>query len=235
MSWGALIGGGLSLLGSLYSSAKQVEGQKDVNKQNLQIAREQMDFQERMSSTAMQRRMADLEKAGLNPVLAGLSQGASTPAGQTAVMQNPNAQLRYGEHVGQAAANAMAVERFIKEQKILQKNAMLLDEQIRKTKGETQYFDATVDHPFGMVDENGKPVQISAVRARAMVEIKNAMANMALTTANSAVATEGTAWRRLRNQPADWIIRFFGGKGKKIWRDIVDQMARNPKISLREN
>jgi len=70
----AVGGMGGNVLGGLYSA-----------QQNKKIAREQMAFQERMSNTAHQREVADLRKAGLNPILSANS-GASTPAGASATM-----------------------------------------------------------------------------------------------------------------------------------------------------
>ena len=64
------ISGGLSYLGA-----------KQKNKVDQQRINQQMQFQERMSSTAYQRAMADMKKAGLNPMLAYSKGGASAPAG----------------------------------------------------------------------------------------------------------------------------------------------------------
>ena len=100
--------GGLAgdLIGGLFGSS----GQRSANRMNLKIAREQMAFQERMSSTAYQRATEDLEEAGLNRILA-LGSPASTPAGASAVMQNPNAPLASGISRGAHSAMQLRTQR----------------------------------------------------------------------------------------------------------------------------
>ncbi len=96
----ALAGPVSGLLGGLLSD----KGQRQANQQNLAIAREQMAFQERMSSTAYQRATKDLSAAGLNRILA-LGSPASSPSGATAIMQNPKA--RTGEGISKATTSAL--------------------------------------------------------------------------------------------------------------------------------
>lgn len=72
-----LTGGVLSFLGG-----------ERANSANAAMAQAQMDFQERMSSTAHQREVKDLIAAGLNPMLSARLGGASSPSGASAVMQN---------------------------------------------------------------------------------------------------------------------------------------------------
>ena len=67
-------------------------GQQDTNAQNRQLAAENTAFQERMSNSAYQRQVKDLEAAGLNPMLAYIKGGgASTPSGTVAQMSSPAA------------------------------------------------------------------------------------------------------------------------------------------------
>ena len=99
-------------------------GQKRANQTNLQIARENRAFQERMSNTAYRRSAADLEAAGLSRILA-LGNSASTPGGAMATMQNESAGT--GEGIAKSPHSALALKQQREQIHLMASQAAQLD------------------------------------------------------------------------------------------------------------
>lgn len=117
---GALIGGGLSLLGGVLSNKASASRQDDSQAFNAQEAQANRDFQERMSNSAHQREVADLRAAGLNPILSGTGgMGNSTPSGSAA----SSSPIPATDAITPAVNSALAARRNAAELEVMQEQA----------------------------------------------------------------------------------------------------------------
>jgi len=94
--------------GKLLNPVSTVIGGIMHNDASSAASREQMGFQERMSSTAFQRSADDLQKAGLNRILA-LGSPESTPSGSMPDIQN------VGQMVGSSASDSLRMAQDMRE------------------------------------------------------------------------------------------------------------------------
>jgi len=111
-------------------------GGNAANQASARQAQLNRDFQERMSSTAHQREVADLRAAGLNPILSA-TKGASTPGGSMAQQKDV---------VTPALHSAMAVANMRLQLKNLQSQNDLLNAQTNRTISEKNMIDAKLPY-----------------------------------------------------------------------------------------
>jgi len=129
----ALLGGAGGLI-SAY-------GAHQANRANAKEAKKNRKFQERMSSTAHQREVKDLRKAGLNPILSANS-GASAPSGAQATMTNE----------GESGVNSA-------------KMSSLLNSEIQKNRAAAQQSSSTAQNQRAQAAVNWDASYLSAMRS----------------------------------------------------------------------
>ena len=114
-------------------------GQNRANRQNREFAASEAlknrQFQERMSSTAWQRGMADMRAAGINPMLAVDKGGASTPGGAMGSANMLN-------ELGGAASSAAQVAMIKQNLENAKAQGDLLDQQWSESRAREDNLDA---------------------------------------------------------------------------------------------
>lgn len=125
---GDIIGGVVGL----FSGGAQAIAADKANETNIMLTRENRDWQEKMSNTAYQRGTRDMKKAGINPMVAFMQGGASTPSSSAAQV----AAGEEGEMLNRAAESAMAVAR-------LENDLKVQDSQVKKNEADSLAAEAS--------------------------------------------------------------------------------------------
>ena len=133
----ALGAAGLGFLGGQLTNAAQQDA-----------ASTQMDFQERLSNTAYQRQVKDLEAAGLNPMLAYVKGGgASTPSGAMPVYQNPvQSAVQAGLSPSQFAQQIASAKQTNAQTTLTEKTTEQVIQQIENLKTDNDKAKALIDN-----------------------------------------------------------------------------------------
>lgn len=176
----AIIAGGAQLIGGLASAS-----------QNRKMAREQMRFQERMSSTAHQRQVKDLRAAGLNPMLSIMQGGESTPTGAMSQMDDV---------VGPAASSAVGVRRLAKELEFLKQQAYA-------THAQGNLSDVNAETALQVQPSVVSGAKSAAREAAANAEMAEYGVNSARAGSKVYEGREGEILRRI----SAWMQAIFGG------------------------
>jgi len=156
-----------AVLGAIGGGLMGLYSQHTANQQNIALNKENREWMERMSNTAYQRAVNDLQAAGLNPMLAHITGGASTPGNSAATVQPEDAAARAVNSAGSVAAQAQAIEQG-------RANIDLTHAQTRKANAEATSAESAARYSEDQYRENYRYTQQQVMNELAKYDLTDA-------------------------------------------------------------
>lgn len=215
------VGAGLAVAGGV--------GQYLSNQQNIRLSREQMAWQERMSNTSYQRAVADMRAAGINPMLAYMQGGASSPPGSLARTESVAGDL------GKAASSALDALRLKGELEVMaqQANKAGAEAQLAGSQKLSVDWERMVQQ-WGMRDTrifSDVPNSLRWQMQNALLESYRATASSARANARVQESTEPRRWLEgIPGRTLRWMLQSMGqssGRNRGAER-VPAQFNREP-------
>jgi len=203
----------ISSAASLFGGHRANEGREAAaaaaNAATAEAAQKQMDFQERMSNTAYQRATADLKAAGINPMLAAMRGGATTPGGAMYSAQMPQitdiftpAVQSYAQQQTAGASSALQAEQAIKTSY----ESEFVQQGVEKIKKEIRNLDSEEDRLKAMVVMLGEQASLMKAQNLSQSDIQNHFRAMVkkLSEETTILKSEVSAINTLNNLGRDY-------------------------------